>query len=326
MFHLDAEDKSGLQDYMKQRTEDYSGVLLHVEKPGEGNMNYVLRVKTDAGSFIIKQARPYVEKYRQIAAPVERAMVEASFYKCIQQDPILLGITPSLLWTDENNNILAVEDLGESGDYSNLYAGARITVHEINELLSFITQLNNLTSNDKDPIFYNRTMRALNHQHIFLYPFLEDNGFDLNNIQPGLQDIATRYKTDTTLKEKIKQLGDIYLEDGDTLLHGDFYPGSWLRTASGIKVIDPEFCFYGPAVFDIAIMTAHCMLSQQDENTLDMLSSYVADNKNFNAKLYKQFTGVEIMRRLIGLAQLPLHLSLETKEKLLTTAASLIAA
>ena len=43
-----------------------------LEKPGEGNMNFVLRVTTNQRSFILKQARPWVEKFPQIDAPVER--------------------------------------------------------------------------------------------------------------------------------------------------------------------------------------------------------------------------------------------------------------
>jgi len=34
--------------------------ILTVEKPGEGNMNVVLRVKTNKRSFIVKQSRPFV--------------------------------------------------------------------------------------------------------------------------------------------------------------------------------------------------------------------------------------------------------------------------
>ena len=53
-----------------------------LEKPGEGNMNFVLRVHTSWNrSFIIKQARPWVEKFPQFAAPVERVAVEATFFK-----------------------------------------------------------------------------------------------------------------------------------------------------------------------------------------------------------------------------------------------------
>lgn len=327
MFLLDSKDIIGLHKYLQSRKEYTSDILPEVEKPGEGNMNYVLRVMTNNNSFIIKQARPYVEKYPQIAAPVERAIVESTFYRTIQDDAVLRAHMPGLLWSDETNNILALEDFGESKDYTDLYNGTnKLSISETTELLNFLSHLNRLEHKYNNPLFQNRGMRELNHQHIFLYPFMSDNGFDLDIVQPGLQRLAEKYKTDIALKKKIIQLGESYLANGDTLLHGDFYPGSWLRTATGIKVIDPEFCFYGPAVFDIAIMTAHCFLSEQDPIIMETITSFNNANENFNNKLYKQFTGIEIMRRLIGLAQLPLSLSIETKENLLNTAAALIAA
>jgi 5-methylthioribose kinase len=45
---------------------------------------------------------------------------------------------------------------------------------------------------------------------------------------------------------------------------------------------------------------------------------------DFDEKLLNQFVGVEILRRIIGLAQLPLSLSLETKKELLKEAKGLI--
>ena len=48
----------------------------------------------------------------------------------------------------------------------------------------------------------NRKLRALNHEHIFIYPLMIDNGFDLNTIQPGLQELSLKYKNNEQLKEK----------------------------------------------------------------------------------------------------------------------------
>jgi 5-methylthioribose kinase len=178
------------------------------------------------------------------------------------------------------------------------------------------------------PAFTNQEMRVLNHEHIFNYPFLEDNGFDLNSVQPGLQALAVPYKQDAGLKKTVQQLGDVYLANQSgtpkTLLHGDYYPGSWLQTADGVKIIDPEFCFYGPAEFDLGVMIAHLMMAQQPLETLDIILENYEQPTGFSETLRRQFTGVEIMRRLIGLAQLPLSLSLEQKQSLLEEAHSLL--
>jgi 5-methylthioribose kinase len=182
---------------------------------------------------------------------------------------------------------------------------------------------------EPDVAFTNRAMRTLNNEHITHYPFLEDNGFDLDTIQSGLQDLAMPYKRDADLKKTVQQLGAVYLAEEHpskpvTLLHGDYYPGSWLQTASGTKIIDPEFCFFGPAEFDLGVMIAHLMLAEQPPTVLNTVLTNYQQSTDFDERLRQRFTGVEILRRLIGLAQLPLTLSLDRKRDLLEDAYSLL--
>ena len=187
-------------------------------------------------------------------------------------------------------------------------------------LIIFLNHLHNDIEKNNDPLLINTEMKQLNHQHIFIFPFVEENGFNLDTITPGLQLASMQYKTNKLLKEKIAVLGDIYLASGKYLLHGDFYPGSWLKTPGAIKVIDPEFCFFGAAEFDLGVMLAHCHLSKQAQRTVQIISELYKKSEGFNERLLQQFTGIEIMRRLIGLAQLPLSLSLQVKKDLLKRA------
>jgi 5-methylthioribose kinase len=70
-------------------------------------------------------------------------------------------------------------------------------------------------------------MRKLNYEHIFEYPFKMENGFDLDGIQLGLQALAIPW-LNQQLKDKIGCIRTLYLSKGKYLLHGDYYPGSWL--------------------------------------------------------------------------------------------------
>jgi len=73
-------DKTSLESYLKgQGWLLLNEKITAIEIPGAGNMNFTIRVKTGKRSFIIKQSREYVEKYPQVAAPVERALREAEF-------------------------------------------------------------------------------------------------------------------------------------------------------------------------------------------------------------------------------------------------------
>lgn len=338
-MHLDSQRPEDIQYYLLCRGWIADKELVAaVEKPGEGNMNYTLRVRTaqldgvpGSRTLIIKQARPYVEKYPSIAAPTERAVMEGQFYRKTQQVPALHACQPALLDLDPDNNILVMEDLGAASDFTDLYQpGVTLTDGELNALIQYASSLHNqFRRATPDPAFANLAMRALNHEHIFRYPFMAENGFDLDTIQPGLQAAAMPYKQDEALKQIIAQLGTVYLGETErgaepTLLHGDYYPGSWLRTAQGVKIIDPEFCFFGPAEFDLGVMLAHLHLSEQPESMIEAAQSGYDRPDGFDETLLRQFTGVEIMRRLIGLAQLPLSLSLEKKVALLERAAGML--
>ncbi len=327
MFQLKNASPKDLTRYLR-RHKWLSGneEVKSVSIPGAGNMNYVIRVATGARTFILKQSSGYVEKYPQVAAPANRAVVEGQFYQTVSARSEMQHLMPAFMGLDKTNHILALEDLGEASDYSFLYAlNQKLQETEIQQLLHY---LNLLHTHFQQPTggakVVNLSMRRLNHEHIFHYPFMVENGFNLDAVQPGLQEVAMRYKQDTVLKKEIATLGKVYLSSGDTLLHGDYYPGSWLITRQGVRVIDPEFCFHGCREFDVAVMMAHLIMTQHAESQVSSVLKHYTLADRLNIGLLNRFIGVEIMRRLIGLAQLPLACDLSTKKELLEKARQLI--
>ncbi len=296
--------------------------IISYRKAGEGNMNVVIRILTQKQSYILKQSRPYVQKHPQIAAPLERIFVEKAYYDSLDQNEFLKSFSPNILRMDKNSHLLVMEDLGPGSDFLGLYRdNTKLSDKQLEKLIIYLNTLHELSVN----VFPdNIQMKKLNHEHIFLYPFMSENGFDLNAVQEGLQQLAMPYKTNEVLKDKIKKLGERYLEKGLHLLHGDFYPGSWLNTSTGIKVIDPEFAFLGDREFDLGIFLAHLKMAKSPEAKIDQALNVYQMHNTIDPTLLQAYTGVEILRRLIGLAQLPLSLSLEEKGKLLEEAAKLI--
>jgi 5-methylthioribose kinase len=101
-------------------------------------------------------------------------------------------------------------------------------------------------------------------------------------------------------------------------MHGDFYPGSWLQVSSGIKIIDPEFGGLGDAEFDLGVFLAHLELAEQEEGLCAQVQKHYSLAVDWT--LVQHYRGVEILRRLIGIAQLPVSLNLDTKKSLLARA------
>ena len=307
------------------RARDWLGSdepIIALSKPGEGNMNFVLRITTPQRSFIVKQARPWVEKYPSIDAPVERNGVEAMFLKAVNRDPVLKDFSPVLLGVAPDAFIMVIEDLGESADHSSLYGQEQEIDHAIRtDLAGYLSRLHRI---DAPEFPANLDMRRLNHEHIFRFPFAEENGLNLDEIQPGLQEASLPYKRNNALKKEITRLGELYLAPGPTLIHGDFYPGSWLWTDTGLKIIDAEFAFKGYAEFDLGVFAAHLTMAGQSTETIEAALSGYDRKDTFDDKLMWGFAGTEILRRLIGIAQLPLSLDVRTKIEIMDAAAAWI--
>lgn len=293
--------------------------VLTIEKPGEGNMNVVIRVKTNTNSYIVKQSRDYVKQYPQIPAPLERITVEKLFYSGLSES-VVSSHFPKVLHYDSENYLLLLEDLGQIQDLTNIYSERQISQVTIKSLVKVLSEIHSVAPNQQQP--ENRKLRELNHQHIFVLPFLQDNGFDLDKVQNGLQKLSQPLKNNDVLKQKIDAVGKRYLSEGNTLLHGDYYPGSWMKSQKQLYVLDPEFSFVGFPEFDIGVMAAHLIMATGKLTILDLILKEYRGRASF--ELTHQVAGIEIMRRLIGLAQLPLQRSLKEKEQLLDTAQKLV--
>lgn len=283
--------------------------FLSCEKAGEGNMNLTLRIRTQRRSVVLKQARPWVEKYAHIPAPSDRVVYEQKFYQAASELPEVAARMPRLLGCDVDSRLLLLEDVGERNDMSDLYRGTEVRMTELEELARYLRALHDARIPELHDRFANTGMRKLNHEHIFRVPLNPGNGIDLEQFESGLTVVARELQADPEFVRCVQELGRAFLADGPCLVHGDFFPGSWLRSAKGIRIIDPEFCFCGDSQYDLGCAIGHLILANQPrvagEALLDFyggghLRSVVAETA------VVRYAAVEIARRILGVAQLPI--------------------
>lgn len=228
IFFLDPGDLALLTSYLQNRgwLESREQVLSAV-RAGEGNMNCTLRIRTTQRSFILKQARPWVEKYPHIAAPWDRALVEAELYKTIQTDDAIRQYTPKLMGFDPAARLLMLEDCEDAPDFTHIYRDATISSIEVAWLTDFLVKLHSrFRDTNLAGAFANAEMRRLNHEHIFEFPLRTGNGLNLNAITPGLADAARDLQNDLPYRNRVASLGELYLNAGQCLIHGDYFPGA----------------------------------------------------------------------------------------------------
>ena len=196
---------------------------------------------------------------------------------------------PRLLGFDAVARVLMLEDPGAASDFTGLYGGEQLREADLAALVKFAADLHGgfTPGVHLSAHLSNVAMRKLNHENIFELPLAEVN-------------------RGPAFEQRVRQLGQMYLGSGPCLLHGDYFPGSWLRVGESVKVIDPEFCFVGPAEFEIGVMLAHLFPARQPETILRGAVDGYRNLAPLNEELTRQFAGVEIMRRLVGVSQLTL--------------------
>ena len=318
-YYLAADDGAAVERYL--RTLDFlipGEEIIGVVPAGEGNMNLALRVVTNRRRVVVKQSRPWVARFPDLPAPADRILTERRFYQLTARNSYLAGHMAELLRADEANFVLILEDLGGVDDLSSVYQdGEAMTRRQLESLLAYATQLHRL---DVGEFPENQALRLLNHAHIFDLPFRPDNGFPLEAIYPGLGAVAMPFQHDVPLREAARKVGEAYLAGGPFLLHGDFYPGSFLQAEERVYVIDAEFAHLGRPEFDIGVLMAHLLLSRAPEKRIQQIDTDYDRPAGFDAGLARGFCYVEIIRRLIGIAQLPVSLNLDERRQLLDRA------
>lgn len=304
--------------------------LTRTEPAGIGNMNRTLRIELrdaqSSRSLVLKQALPYVARYPDIAAPVERGAVEAAFYRIVEPVPAVAGRMPRLLGFDPDHHLLALEDLGAARDFGALYDVQPATDREgwraaLPTILDWLLALH--TQVDPTSAPSNQAMRSLNHEHIFVVPYADPVMVDLS---PELAGLQVQLRQNVGVQDRLDALGSIYLGQSDpgsprVLLHGDFYPGSWLLDPGDQpRIIDTEFCFAGPAEFDLGVMRAHLALAGEPADTWSTLLDHYQATRAVDRTLLDAFAAAEILRRIFGVAQLPLTLTQSEQLALCTRA------
>jgi 5-methylthioribose kinase len=306
-----------------------AGVLAEGERvesvalAGQGNMNRTLRVRTSERSLIVKQSFPWVAKYPQFAAPWDRIVGEHAFYERVRGVAGVGDRMPKVIHFEPGARWMVLEDLGEGGDFTDLYRGAKVGEEDLRDLADFLGRLHAVRHSGAPA--RNLEMRALNHAHLFEIPFRADNGLDLETISVGLRAAGSRVVSNAAVVERASVLGrTVYLGEGCSLVHGDFFPGSLVRGVAGPRVIDPEFSFDGRAEIDEGIWLGHLVLAGQGVKVLEQWRRLYRGPDEHDPGLAVALAGVEIVRRLIGYAQLPLGCSARGRIVRLEVGAGLI--
>ena len=246
---------------------------------GDGNINYVFKVFSKDKSIIIKQADEFLRSSGR-ALDVYRSKIEAEILKI--EYSLSPNHIPKIYSYDENMHALAMEDIS---DYKNM----RKELLEEKQFCNFADEIALFLSNvllpttdlvmdraekkDNVKLFINKELCDITEDLVLTEPYY--NYKNRNIISKGQEDFVEKFLyNDEILKFEVAKLRDRFMNYSQALIHGDLHTGSIFINQNGIKIIDPEFAFYGPIGYDIGNVIGNLFFSLANK-------IYFSDNKDF---------------------------------------------
>ncbi len=232
--------------------------VLQAEEIGDGNINYVFRVwNPDTGkSIIIKQADQYL---RSSGRPLDvyRNKIEAEILKL--EGTLAEGFVPKVYAYDETMCVLAMEDISAYKNMRKELMEGHIFPHFAENIAEFLARtllpttdlvLDRAVKKDNVKLFLNKELCDITEDLVLTEPY--DNYKNRNIVVEENKEFVKEFLYENDLlKADVAQLRDRFMNHAQALVHGDLHSGSIFINENGIKIIDPEFAFYGPMGYDI---------------------------------------------------------------------------
>ncbi|KEH44068.1 methylthioribose kinase [Medicago truncatula] len=242
---------------------------LSVKEVGDGNLNFVFIVSNTNGSFVIKQALPYVRCIGE-SWPMtkERAYFESLALK--EEGKLSPDHVPEVYHFDRTMSLIGMRYLEPPHIIlrKGLIAGVEypLLADHMSDFMAntlFFTSLlyRSTTEHKRDVAEFcgNVELCRLTEQVVFSDPYKvsEYNRWT----SPNLDRDAEAVREDNLLKLEVAELKSKFCERAQALIHGDLHTGSVMVTRESTQVIDPEFAFYGPMGFDIGAFLGNLILA-----------------------------------------------------------------
>ncbi len=262
-------------EYVKEKTSYFPvNAVLNCKEIGDGNLNYVFRVSDDISkrSLIVKQAGDQLRISKDMSLTRDRGRIEANILKL--QGKLCPGLVPEVYLYDEIMSAIIMEDM-----IGHTMMRTGLMNHEIypafaDQITTFLVNTLLLTSDvamdhqQKKALvreFSNPELCDITENLVFGEPMSDYNS--RNDYLPEMASFIEKeiYK-DEDLKAAVADLKFRFMNDAQSLIHGDLHTGSIFINQTHTFVFDPEFAFFGPMGYDIGNVIANLFFAFANGN------------------------------------------------------------
>ena len=248
---------------------------LRGEEIGDGNINYIFRVIEDetGKSVVLKQADKFL---RSSGRPLDldRNRIEAEILKL--EGECAPEFVPKVYRYDDVMCVIVMEDISAYKNLRKELMAGKIFPKFADEISSFLVDtllpttdlvLDRAEKKDRVRAFVNKELCDISECLVFTEPYVNDR--DRNIVIPeNMEYVKKHLYDDVKLRAEVAKLKNNFMNNAQALIHGDLHSGSIFINEDGMKVIDPEFSFYGPMGYDIGNVIGNLFFSLSNRRHL----------------------------------------------------------
>ena len=263
-YPLDSDKK--VTDYIKNqpllKNKFSSAKNLIIKDLADGNLNLVYAVidqENPKNKILIKQALPHLRVLKEWKLIKERLEFEAKYYSVCNE--LNLKAIPEYYGYDSDMCVIMMEYLDNHIIFRKGMTNGqvfpevgKITGEFLSKILYQTSDFHQEYHKKTEEVirFSNPHLCVLTHMAIFTNPYLgDDEGNIKMSVNPLVHSEILALRDDKELKSGVMEMKYGFMNKAQALLHGDLHSGSIMVNESDTRIIDPEFCFYGPMGFDL---------------------------------------------------------------------------
>lgn len=280
-----------LKEHMPELKDCDSIVISQVgegsqEEDGDGYVNFIFRIHTDKGNFVLKQGQELARTGRD---PIAMYRNKLEYDSMRIRYAIVPEYTPFLKFYDAENNLFVMEDVSNLRivrfqlNKNRMFPDLGRKCGECMAKMEFYTSEYFLSREEYRKLqakFANTEMRKIMEDGMFMDIFNTEVerglGEEFNTFARGIM-YDPRFET-----ERFK-LRRNFMSHADGLIHGDMHTSNIFASEDAMKVIDMEFSFIGPFGYDLGYLTGN-LISQYCAACFKPFASE-ADRREFKAYL-----------------------------------------
>lgn len=270
--------------------------ILESNEIGDGNLNYVFRVKDTVTnkSIIVKQALPYLKVAGSgWKLTLDRNRIEADAMKL--QDKVSPGFVPKVYHHSDIYALTVMEDLGNMSvlrkGLMNMQKYPKFP-KQIGEFMAknlfYTSDFGMGPCKKKEYVgkFISPELCDITEKLVLTNPYMDSPD---NNINEHIREYVKKEIWDCNeLRIETAKLKTIFMTKAESLLHGDLHTGSIFIDQDKAVIFDTEFAFYGPYSYDIGLLFANILLNYVSwEGIVNIEKDKINEYRKYELQLIK---------------------------------------